>query len=176
MATYNEILITSAKNVAERKKIEYKRKFDKIDQDLSTIISKTWCTPKRFLLDEKNQFPGITGKTGTYLIFYSSDNGKTHELFYVGQGVIADRKSNHKSIFLNEGKPAVYYNDPTDPSKITSQVDSVIARKMYNKDPNKNNWSMTYCVCPKEWSNEIEAELIRVLRPIGNDEKMSGKS
>ena len=176
MATYGETLAQVAKNVAERKKQEYKRKLDLIDEELSSIVNEKWCDAKKFLLDEKKQFPGITDKTGTYMIIHSTDDFKTHELFYIGQGVVADRKSNHKSIFLNEGNPATYYNDPSDPSRITSQVDSVIARKMYAKDPNREHWYLTYRPSPKEWATELEAGLISILHPIGNDEKMSGKS
>lgn len=176
MATYDELFTQAVKSVGEHKKREYKRKLELIDSEVLSIVNNGWSPLKKFLLDEKNQYPGITGKTGTYLIFYSNDEFKTFQLFYIGQGVVADRKSSHKSIFLNEGKPATYYTDQSDPNRITSQVDSVIARKMYNKDPNKENWYMMYKTSPKAWSNEIEANLISILHPPGNDEKMSGKS
>jgi hypothetical protein len=176
MATYHEVMQHAIITVGERKKQEYKRKLESIDDEVANLIQFDWSPLRKFLLDEKNQYPGITGKTGTYFIFYSNDDLKTSELFYIGQGTISERRANHKSIFLNEGNPCSYYTDSENPSKITSQIDSVIARKMYNKDPNREHWYMMYKPSPKSWAPEIEAEMISMCKPSGNDEKMSGKS
>ena len=162
-------------HVRDRKKQEYLRKLTEIDKIAVDIEHQQWAPLKNFLFDNVS-FPGISYATGVYMIVYSTDCRKTSLIYYVGQGNISRRKTVHKGIFLNEGAPLLFKNDPNDPSRVTSTTDSVIARKMYKKDTNMSHWYFTYISCPKDWANNLEESMITLIKPEGNDEKMSGKS
>ena len=162
--------------VSQNKKRIYQQQLENIKNYTTTLLSEKWKSPKRFLSDKRNQFPGVSNKTGVYMIIHQDCEGSSpFEIFYVGQGNIGNRKNVHKAVFLNKGNPRLFYKDLNDPKRITSQADSVIARKMYRRDPNPDNWFFTYIVCSKDWATEIEDKIISELLPEGNDEKMSGK-
>lgn len=161
--------------VRDNKKQEYLGKLTQIDRIALSIESQQWKPLKNFLFDGVS-FSGISNATGVYMIIHSTDSCKTQKIYYVGQGNIAQRKKVHKGVFLNEGAPLLFKNDLTDPNRVTSTSDSVIARKMYKKDTNMSHWYFTYISCPKDWANNLEEEIITFIKPEGNDEKMSGKS
>lgn len=161
--------------VRDNKKQEYLGKLTEIDRIAVDIENQQWTLLKNFLFDSVS-FPGITYATGVYMIVYSTDCRKTTLIYYIGQGNISRRKTVHKGVFLNEGAPLLFKNDPTDPNRVTSTTDSVIARKMYKKDPNMAHWYFTYISCPKDWANHLEESMIAFIKPEGNDVKMSGKS
>jgi len=100
-------------------------------------------------------------------IFKYKENVK---IMYIGQGQITGRKSIHLRIYKNKGKPCVWENG----DKITSSVDSVAGRKMYEYDSNIDNWYFSYITTGKDWSPIIENYFINELKPEFNDEKMNG--
>ena len=69
-------------------------------------------------------------KTGVYII---SHHGK---VMYVGMGNLKGRRNIHIKVFKNDGKPHVY----------NSTTDSPCARKMFNHDPQIDNWKFSYLV------------------------------
>ena len=77
--------------------------------------------------------PGPRGFTMQGLGVYNIIYGPTEIVMYTGQGVVSHRKSAHKMIFKNEGKVIVHAGG--------TRTDSPVARKMFDYDPNLDNWS-----------------------------------
>jgi hypothetical protein len=133
-------------------------------------------------LFDRLKFPEYHCGTGVYFIIHAPcaelntqtwkiDMGENAKIMYVGQGNISQRKAIHTQIFRNNGDPKVFYNTK---GAVSSQVDSVVARKMYHYDSNMRNWRFSYILASKDWSPIIEDHYIQKLNPLFNDEKMSG--
>ena len=102
--------------------------------------------------------------TGVYCIVYKPDE----DIKYVGQGKVAQRRSQHKRIFLNKGQPILMAN---------SSLDSDVARKMYEHDSNIDNWLFQFCCIPNKLvCAEYEKLYQEDLDPEFNNQKMAGIS
>ena len=134
-----------------------------------------WSKPEPF----KESLTGATSKMGVYKIFHCDRDANELEawqtgyelddltLMSIGCGIIANRKGRHKAIFLNDGKPT---------TSAVSASSSQTATKMYNHDPNLDNWYFSWCdVGNKELSHEYESVLIHQLKPKFNDISMAGR-
>ena len=101
---------------------------------------------------------------GVYRIIYRP----TGETKSIGEGNISQRRSRHKGCFLNGGEDMVSANGHVSPSQT--------AKKMYNYDPNINNWLFSFCVVNvKAVSTAYETELIKDEEPEFNLLSMAGK-
>ena len=101
---------------------------------------------------------------GVYCIVYKIDE----EVKYIGQGVMSQRRSQHKRVFLNGGKPVLMAN---------SSLDSDVARKMYDYDSNIDNWLFQFCCIPNKLvCAEYEKLYQEDLNPEFNNQKMAGIS
>ena len=101
---------------------------------------------------------------GVYKIIYEPNM----IVMYIGQGVVSQRKSAHKAIFNNEGKVIVHGGG--------TRTDSPVARKMFDYDPNLDNWLHQYCLIDnKQLCAAYETELIDQMSPEFNCETMAGK-
>ncbi len=100
--------------------------------------------------------------TGVYKIIH-----KDYGTMYIGQGVIANRKSRHLLIFKNKGQTINFEN---------STSDSQAGRKMYAFDDNIDNWLFSYIILDnKKVCTEYETLLTKIEEPEFNDQKMAGK-
>ena len=112
--------------------------------------------------------PGPRGFTMQGLGVYNIIYGPTEIVMYTGQGVVSHRKSAHKMIFKNEGKVIVHAGG--------TRTDSPVARKMFDYDPNLDNWLHQYCLIDnKELCAAYELELINEMSPEFNAQGMAGK-
>ena len=112
--------------------------------------------------------PGPRGFTMQGLGVYNIIYGPTEIVMYTGQGVVSHRKSAHKMIFKNEGKVIVHGGG--------TRTDSPVARKMFDYDPNLDNWLHQYCLIDnKQLCAAYETELIDQMSPEFNCETMAGK-
>jgi len=152
---------------------------NRLQRQFKDILDQPMSDPICFY--DRLKFPAIHCGTGVYFITYAPnaeynfstrnvDLGADAEIMYVGQGNISQRKAIHLQIFRNNGNPKVFFKNDV----ITSQVDSVAARKMYQHDPNLRNWRFSYILAEKNWSPLLEKYYIDNLKPKFNDEKMSG--
>jgi hypothetical protein len=172
---------TIVQNSFESLSLELKHWLKKLESEAEQVLNQKTSEP--IMLFERLQFPEYHCGTGIYFITYAPnakfdfnlyqlDLGKDAEIMYVGQGNISQRKAIHTQIFRNKGNPKVYYKN----NKISSQSDSVVARKMYQHDPAIRNWRFSYILAEKSWAPTLENYYIQELNPVFNDEKMSGVS
>jgi len=151
----------------------------RLQHEFENISNQSMSDPICFY--DRLKFPQAHCGTGVYFIIYaphakynfstwSVDLGDDAEIMYVGQGNISQRKAVHLQIFRNKGNPKMFSKN----SVVTSQVDSVAARKMYQHDPDLRNWRFSYILAEKNWSPLLEHYYIDNLKPKFNDEKMSG--
>jgi len=107
---------------------------------------KTWSA-KEWGLDKKD--------VGAYVIWHKQ------KAMYVGEGVIAQRIRRHRDVFNNSGKSI---------SHGKSISSSPVGRKMYEYDPNIENWEVSFCESFSKCNAEIlEACLWKQLRPAFNE-------
>ena len=100
---------------------------------------------------------------GVYKISHIDD---LETALVIGEGVIINRKCRHTFIFENKGKSVLH----TGGSSSGCQT----AAKMYNHDPEIDNWYMSWCELPKTISVKYEVVLIRELKPEFNLQCMAG--
>jgi hypothetical protein len=143
------------------------KRIQKLSEDIGEIkvrseIEPIWSTPKP--IDEKEEWgTRLNKKMGVYQLIYKPNN----TIMSIGKGMIGDRKSRHKRVFLNKGKPIE--ND-------SSTSDSPAGRKMYRHDTNINNWLFSWCeVGNSELALEYEIQLQFHYEPEFNDLSMAGK-
>jgi len=128
---------------------------NRLQRQFKDILDQPMSDPICFY--DRLKFPAIHCGTGVYFITYAPnaeynfstrnvDLGADAEIMYVGQGNISQRKAIHLQIFRNNGNPKVFFKNDV----ITSQVDSVAARKMYQHDPNLRNWRFSYILAEKK--------------------------
>lgn len=104
-------------------------------------------------------------QTGVYRIHHLTDNNK---VYYVGMGVITQRRSRIKMIFRNDGDNVIHSGG--------GQSDHVGARKCYTVDPNMENWGTSWVIFNNQYLMErYEVTLVKNLNPEFNLEGMSGK-
>ena len=120
-----------------------------------------------FNMDERipmrNANGNMTKKTGVYQIVYKP----TKIIYYVGKGVIIDRRRKHQLVFRNDGKPYTWNRCVTD---------SPVARKMYPKDSDLSNWEFWYTRIPEaDVMSTFEEALIEKIEPEFNSLSMAGK-
>lgn len=147
----------------------HKKSVDKILNSLETKIKLftklkydniKWSEPKGF--DEVEN--GISNVIGCYKVIYKP----TGEVKSIGQGRVGNRKSRHKSIFLNDGQDILHENGSTSGSKC--------GREMYKFDPNINNWMFSWCDTKySEVAKQYENDLIEFYTPEFNSLQMAGK-
>ena len=110
-----------------------------------------------------NKADPITKKTGVYQIVYKPSK----IIYYVGKGVISDRRHKHRMVFKNAGN--VYWANGC-------KTDSVVARKMYPKDSDLSNWEFWYTRIPEaDVMSIFEEDLIQRIEPKFNSLAMAGK-
>lgn len=162
------------------RKANLERQMQNLDIEYKKIALQKMTTPQRIVLPLRNtKAAGI----GVYFIIHCNNatvnmndeqniftDDPNVKIMYIGQGKITGRKFNHLQIFKNNGKPCIWETN----NKITSSVDSVAGRKMYEYDSNINNWYFSYITTGKEWSPIMENYFINELKPQFNDEKMNG--
>jgi hypothetical protein len=152
----------------------------RLKTEADDIANQTMSDPIH--LFDRLKFPLYHCGTGVYFIIHApnasynfetwkTEMGEDAKIMYVGQGNISQRKAIHTQIFRNGGNPRIFHNVE---GKVTSQVDSVAARKMYRYDSNMRNWRFSYILTGKDWSPIIENYYIQKVNPAFNDEKMSG--
>ena len=110
-----------------------------------------------------NKADPITKKTGVYQIVYKPSK----IIYYVGKGVIADRRNKHQLVFNNAGNEW-WANG--------CKTDSPVARKMYPKDSDLSNWEFWYTRIPEaDVMSTFEEALIEKIEPEFNSLSMAGK-
>jgi hypothetical protein len=159
--------------IKENKESQLKNSIAQLDRTYNNLLKRTWTQPKHFLFSNSPRCTYNHDGDGVYLILYHVENN-TYKLFYVGQGNISKRKSVHKAIFNNKGNPKMYHTKSS--STASSNFDSPVGRKMYEKCTDRTKWYFAYLECPKEWATNLEEHIMSTYSPEGNDEKMSGKS
>ena len=110
-------------------------------------------------------------RVGLYKIFYQD------EVMYIGMGNLDARRSRHIIVFNNEGKADVSDNGRAS--------DSAVARKMYEHDPELDNWYFQFLLIDGELVKErmvadyvmkqMETILVRKHKPQFCAEHMVGK-
>lgn len=111
-----------------------------------------------------NQVHKGTGAIGVYKIIHRPSN----KVMSIGQGNIGARKARHLGVFRNKGQTLI--------SKNGKPSGSVTGQKMYEFDPNENNWDFSLlAVGNKGFSCLIEQDLQSRLRPAFNADHMGGK-
>tara|TARA_Y100001951_G_C11118199_1_gene171297 strand:- start:45 stop:530 length:486 start_codon:yes stop_codon:yes gene_type:complete len=110
-----------------------------------------------------NKADPITKKTGVYQIVYKPSK----IIYYVGKGVISDRRNKHQLVFNNAGNEW-WANG--------CKTDSPVARKMYPKDSDLSNWEFWYTRIPQaDFMSAYEEVLINKIEPEFNSIVMAGK-
>ena len=123
-----------------------------------SMVEPEWSKPA--LITEPSE--GIRG-VGVYRIIYKP----TLTTMSIGQGNVSARKARHKGVFLNKGKDIISKGGATSPS-ITGQ-------KMYQYDPDINNWLFSFCVVGnKKVAVEYEELLQLTEEPEFNELSMGG--
>lgn len=135
-----------------------------IKNDIELIQSLNWPTMTLFLTDKCVKMSKTQTTTGVYAIYHCDPDPV---MFYIGQGLVAKRRSRHKSVFNNKGVA----KQAKDGEETTSYTDSVIGRKMYQKDPNPYHWFWTHVECEIHWAVTLERLLIELHMPEGNIRK-----
>tara|TARA_R110000744_G_scaffold157576_1_gene273427 strand:+ start:209 stop:691 length:483 start_codon:yes stop_codon:yes gene_type:complete len=125
---------------------------------------------KKYLFDKKRgktKFTPMgvpTGTIGVYRIIYEP----TMETLSIGCGIVANRLSRHRLVFLNGGV------DVPNPGGTTNG--SATGGHMYKYDTHRKNWLFTWCsIGNKSLAEEVEDLLIKLERPPFNKEWMGGK-
>ena len=120
-----------------------------------------WSKPFAF----SGKRDGVPGKHGVYRINYIPEDSITK---YIGQtSNVGARRNNHRSIYENKGQPILYVN---------SSKDSDVARKMYDYDPDIDNWEFQYSFIPnKILCQKFEYLCISDEEPEFNNKKNAGK-
>ena len=160
-----------------------KTKLKYIDNEIDMYKRKSVSKPYSFFV---NRIPKTTGITGVYFIIHSKETSWYQESFwyngefkddarimYIGQGVVGRRRAIHKKVFNNSGQPLTFYDKD---GSMSSQADSVVGRKMYNYDNDRQNWFFKYLECSKEWAPTLEEYYSWEYKPPFNDIKMLGLS
>ena len=105
-----------------------------------------------------------TGTTGVYRIIYEP----TGETMSIGCGVVTNRLSRHRLVFLNGGR------DVPNPGGTTNG--SATGGHMYKYDTHRKNWMFSWCdIGNKSLAEEYEDLLITLEKPLFNKEWMGGK-
>ena len=132
---------------------------NRVDDDL------VWSALKK-LFKKKNgrMFTGIpTNTIGVYRIIYEP----TMETKYIGVGIIGQRLSAHKQMFINKGKTKIHNGTSTK---------SPTANHMYNFDRHRGHWLFSWCeIKNRSLANEVERLLILIEQPEFNNLSMAGK-
>ena len=118
-----------------------------------------WSDPVSLGYDGRTQEKGglsVTKKIGVYGLIYEP----TEEIMYIGQGIINDRKSTHKLIFKNKGKVIEHPGG--------TRTDSPAGRKLFDYDPDIDNWLFQYCLIPNK---QLCAEYKTWKQTLNNDVK-----
>ena len=165
----------------EEQKRKLKLELKRIDDEVDYYMNKKLSKPVPFFT---NRVPKISRMEGLYFVIHSKDTfwfkdnfyvtGKFKpdaQVMYIGQGCIGQRRSKHKSVFNNNGKPKTYSTGGTG---TTSSFDSPAGRKMWQYDDNRQNWFFAWIECPKIWSPRLEELYCYELNPLFNDDKMNG--
>ena len=126
--------------------------------------------------EEKHLFDKKRGKTrftpmgiptdtiGVYRIIYEP----TMETLSIGCGVVTNRLSRHRLVFLNGGR------DVPNPGGTTNG--SATGGHMYKYDTHRKNWMFSWCdIGNKSLAEEYEDLLIKLEKPLFNKEWMGGK-
>ena len=104
-----------------------------------------------------------TGTIGVYRIIYKP----TMETMSIGVGIVAQRLSTHRSIFINKGKIKVHKD---------TQTKSPTASHMYNYNRHRGNWLFNWCEIPnRALAGAFEEVLILTEQPKFNNLSMAGK-
>ena len=128
-----------------------------------------WSEPRKLFNKKRGKkrfdpFGIPTGTIGVYRIIYKP----TMETVSIGCGGTALRLARHRSVFLNKGK------DITNPGGTTNG--SATGGHMYKYDHYRKNWMFSWCsIGNKSLANEYEDLLIKIEKPLFNDESMGGK-
>ncbi len=102
---------------------------------------------------------------GVYRIIYKPSG----ETMSIGQGVVSQRRTRHKIVFLNNGKDVVSPNGHISPSQT--------AKKMFLYDSNIDNWLFQFCFIPhKQLCSEYEKALQKEEEPEFNLLSMGGNN
>lgn len=153
-------------DIVDGKRARLMEEIHELDTVALAMHNLDWSNPQQFLTTPAPVFKGISNAIGVYSIFYVNES---IELFYVGQGNLADRKDRHKLIFNNQGNPVIHYRK----NAMTSSSDSVVGRKMYTKDSDPAHWYFSYCECSKSWASTIEEYIVKKYAPPGNHIRMA---
>tara|TARA_R100000008_G_scaffold30567_1_gene17010 strand:- start:188 stop:670 length:483 start_codon:yes stop_codon:yes gene_type:complete len=104
------------------------------------------------------------GTVGVYRIIYEP----TGETMSIGCGIVTNRLSRHRSVFLNKGK------DIINPGGTSNG--SATGGHMYKYDTYSKNWLFSWCdIGNKSLAEEYEDLLIKLEKPPFNKECMGGK-
>ena len=132
-------------------------------------IYPVWSEPK-WLFDKKRgktmfePFGCPSGTIGVYRIIYKP----TMETLSIGCGVVTNRLSRHRLVFLNGGR------DVPNPGGTTNG--SATGGHMYKYDTHRKNWMFSWCdIGNKSLAEEYEDLLIKLEKPLFNKEWMGGK-
>ena len=139
---------------------------NRIDRDLHELA---WKQLQRPIHPPQQIILPCTTLQGLYRIHHKND------LMYIGVGNLNARRTRHVSVFKNKGKPIQKKNG--------SSSDSPVARKMYHKDKNLDNWYFSWQTIDGEIDRDIamfvmsRMELIlgKQLKPALCTEHMLGK-
>ena len=128
-----------------------------------------WSEPRK-LFNKKygklkfEPFGVPTGTIGVYRIIYEP----TMETLSIGCGVVTNRLSRHRLVFLNGGR------DVPNPGGTTNG--SATGGHMYKYDTHRKNWMFSWCdIGNKSLAEEYEDLLITLEKPLFNKEWMGGK-
>jgi len=91
-----------------------------------------------------------------------------HLPLFIGCGVVTNRLSRHRLVFLNGGR------DVPNPGGTTNG--SATGGHMYKYDTHRKNWMFSWCdIGNKSLAEEYEDLLIKLEKPLFNKEWMGGK-
>jgi len=128
-----------------------------------------WSEPKKLFKKKHGKirfepFGVPSGTIGVYKIIYEP----TGETMSIGCGVVPNRLSRHRVVFLNKGK------DVSNPGGTTNG--SATAGHMYKHDTHRHNWSFIWhFIGNKSLAEKYEDLLIKTEKPLFNNESMGGK-
>jgi len=164
-------LLTKAINVVRNDAIQTQTAMDIIQDTMPKVI---WMDPYPMFDREPSigSGNGISLALGCYRIIdrdlYEETGDVIESTKSIGQGIVKARKQCHKNVFRNGGK---FKSKPAG-----GVTDSPSGRKMYEHNPNQDNWLFSWCdLKNKKLAEQYEKVLIDTEEPEFNDKSMAGK-
>jgi len=141
-----------------------------VKQFQNSCFTVHWSDVKCLFTKKKTQSGGWVMKTGVptntigvYRIIYKP----TMETMSIGVGLVSQRLSVHKQMFINQGKPTIHNGTSTK---------SPTASHMYKFDRHRGHWLFSWCEVPnRSLAGEYEKLLILLEQPKFNNLSMAGK-